>query len=189
MEKKLGVRIKYIDLGGGFPSVKDLSAYVNKVTGPLIREFGEDGPVLLLEPGRAVVKDAVSLITTVLASKKLQNGQRAVTTDAGINSLPTSYWSSQEVRPLRPSGKKARNTIIYGPLCLQTDIVAKTVINELERGDKIVVENVGAYNIPQGSPFIYPRPCVVMLRDAAARVIRRAETISDVLELEEATDA
>ena len=188
MEKELGVRIKYIDLGGGFPPVKDLGAYANKVTEPLIHEFGEDGPVLLLEPGRAIVKDAVSLITTVLASRKLKNGQRAVTTDAGINSLPTSYWSSQEVRPLRPSGGKSRNTTIYGPLCLQTDIVAKTVINELERGDKIVVENVGAYNIPQGSPFIYPRPCVVMLQDATARVIRRAETINDVLELEEATD-
>ena len=189
MEKKLGVRIKYIDLGGGFPSTKDLSAYVNKVTEPLISEFGEDGPVLLLEPGRAIVKDAVSLIATVLASKRLQNGQRAVTTDAGTNSLPTSYWSSQEVRPLRPSGKKSRNTIIYGPLCLQTDIVAKTVMNELERGDRIVVENVGAYNIPQGSPFIYLRPCVVMLQDAASWVIRRAETIGDVLELEEVTDA
>ena len=158
------------------------------MTGSLIREFGEDGPVLLLEPGRAIVKDAVSLITTVLASRKLQSGQRAVTIDAGINSLPTSYWSSQEVRPLRPSGEKLRSTIIHGPLCLQTDIVAKTLINELERGDKIVVENVGAYNISQGSPFIYPRPCVVMLQDATARVIRRAETINDALELEEATD-
>jgi len=188
VEKELGVKIKYIDLGGGFPSVKDLGAYVTRVAEPLICEFGKDGPVLLLEPGRAIVKDAVCLVTTVLASRKLKNGRRAVTTDAGTNSLPTSYWSSQEIRPLRPSGKKPRDTIIYGPLCLQTDIIAKTPVNELERGDKIVVENVGAYNIPQGSPFIYPRPCVVMLQDTTARVIRRAETVSDVLELEEVTD-
>ena len=188
IEKGLGVKIKYIDLGGGFPSTKDLSTYVTKVTEPLIHEFGEDGPVLLLEPGRAIVRDAVSLVTTVLASRKLGNGQRAVTADAGINSLPTSYWNSQEVRPLRPSGKELRSTIIYGPLCLQTDIVAKTLIDELERGDRIIVENVGAYNIPQGSPFIYPRPCVVMLQGTASRVIRRAETVIDVLEHEEVTD-
>ncbi|MCY3986682.1 MAG: hypothetical protein OXF23_06560 [Candidatus Dadabacteria bacterium] len=188
IEKELGFKIKYIDLGGGFPSVKELSPYVNKVTNPLIHEFGEDRPVLLLEPGRAIVKDAVSLITTVLASRKLRNGQRTVTTDAGINSLPTSYWNSQDVRPLRPSGRNLKNTIIYGPLCLQTDIIAKTLINELERGDKIVVENVGAYNIPQGSPFIYPRPCVVMLQDGTERMIRRTETINDVLRLEEAID-
>ena len=98
------------------------------------------------------------------------------------------YWSSQEVRPLRPSGKKLRSTTIYGPLCLQTDIVAKTLINELKRGDKILVENVGAYNIPQGSPFIYPRPCVVMLQGGGERVIRRTETVNDIWELEEATD-
>lgn len=188
IEKELGVKIKYIDLGGGFPSIKDLNVYVNKVTEPLVREFGKDGPVLLLEPGRAIVKDAVSLVTTVLASKKLKNGQRTVTADAGINILPTSYWNSQEVKSLRPSGKKLKNTVIHGPLCLQTDIVAKTLINELERGDKIVVENVGAYNIPQGSPFIYPRPCVVMLQNDRTRVIRRAETINDVLGLEEVTD-
>lgn len=188
IEKELGVEIRYIDLGGGFPSVKDLSAYVSKVTEPLVQEFGEDGPILLLEPGRAIVNDAVSLVTTVLASGKLESGRRAVTVDAGINSLPTSYWSSQEVRPLRPSGKKLRSTTIYGPLCLQTDIVAKTLINELERGDKILVENVGAYNIPQGSPFIYPRPCVVMLQGAGERVIRRTETVNDIWELEEATD-
>lgn len=188
IEKELGAEIKYIDLGGGFPSTKDLGIYVSKVTEPLIHEFGEDGPVLLLEPGRAIVKDAVSLITTVLSSKELQNRQRAVTTDAGINSLPTSYWSPQDVRPLRSSGKKLRNSIIYGPLCLQTDIVAKTLINELERGDRLVVENVGAYNIPQGSPFIYPRPCVVMLQDTTARVIRRGETLNDILELEKVTD-
>ena len=188
IKKELGVEIKYIDLGGGFPSIKDLGTYVSKVTGPLVQELGEDGPVLLLEPGRAIVKDAVCLITTILASRKLENGQKAVTADAGINILPTSYWSSQEVRPLRPSGKKLSNTTIYGPLCLQTDIVSRTLINKLERGDKIVVENVGAYNIPQGSPFIYPRPQVVMLEGRQGRVIRRAETINDILELEKVTD-
>ena len=188
MEQDLGVRIKYLDLGGGFPSIDRLSAYADKVTEPLTREFGEDGPVLLLEPGRAIVNNAVSLVTTVLASRDLGNGRGAVTADAGINVLPTSYWNPQEIRPLRPSGKKLKDTVIYGPLCLQTDIVAKTPLNELRRGDKIVVENVGAYNIPQGSAFIYPRPCVVMLRDATARVIRRAETLNDVLGLEEAAD-
>ena len=188
IEKELGIKVRYINLGGGFPSVKDLRIYVSKVTEPLIQQFGEDGPVLLLEPGRAIVNDAVSLITTVLASRKLEGEQRAVTVDAGINSLPTSYWSSQEVRPLRPSGKRLRSTTIYGPLCLQTDIVANTPINELERGDKIVVENVGAYNIPQGNSFIYPRPCVVMLQGAEARVIRRTDTVNDILESEEATD-
>ncbi len=188
IDRKLGIRIKYIDLGGGFPSVNDLGAYVSGVTGALIREFGENGPVLVLEPGRAIVKNAVSLITTVLGSKEFKNGQMAVTTDAGINILPTSYWTSQKVRALRPSGKRLRDTIIYGSLCLQTDIIAKTSINEFKQGDKIVVENVGAYNIPQGSSFIYPRPPVAMLQGGQARMIRRAETVNDVLGLEGEAD-
>ena len=181
VEKKTGGAVKYLDMGGGFPSVDSLGPYVSAVTAPLLVEFGEKTPVLILEPGRAVVKDAVSLVATVLASRKLPDGQRAVTIDAGINVLPSSYWTSQEVTPLRHSGRKEENSIIYGPLCLQTDIVARTFISELEPGDRVVAKNVGAYNIPQSSSFIRPRPNVVMLEDGRTRIIAEAETADDVL--------
>jgi len=184
IKSKLGVEIKYLDLGGGFPSVDNLGAYVEKIVQQLLSVFHENYPIIILEPGRAIVKNAVFLITTVLSVKKFKNSQRAVTADAGINILPTSYWSLQDVRPLKNADGNLIDTIIYGPLCLQTDILAKIQMPELKPGDRLVVENVGSYNIPQSSAFIYPRPQVVMIEDGSARLIRRKETYDDISNLE-----
>ena len=90
----------------------------------------------------------------------------------------------QDVRPLKNADGNLIDTIIYGPLCLQTDILAKTQMPELKPGDRLVVENVGSYNIPQSSAFIYPRPQVVMIEDGSARLIRRKETYDDISNLE-----
>ena len=185
LQSRLGIEIKYLDLGGGFPSVENLGPYAKRITEPLLSIFKNDLPVLILEPGRAIVKNAVSLITTVISSKEFINGQHSVTVDAGINSLPTSFWSMQDIKPLKQTGGEKRDTLIYGPLCLQTDIIAKTQVPELKPGDKLIAENVGAYNIPQSSVFIYPRPRVLMIEEGSERLIRREEKVEDVLRLEE----
>ena len=184
IHNRLGIKIKYIDLGGGFPSVDKLDTYVEKTVGPILSAFKENKPTLILEPGRAIVKNAVSLITSVLSVKTLQNGHKAVTADAGINVLPTSFWSMQEVNPLMDTGKELENTIIYGPLCLQTDIIANKQMPGLEKGDRLVVENVGSYNIPQSSSFIYPLPNIVIIEEGKGRLIRREETVEDISGLE-----
>jgi diaminopimelate decarboxylase len=69
-EGRFGVVMKYIDMGGGFPTVDSIVPYVEAVTGPILEGFGkEDPPLLILEPGRAIVSDAVHLVTTVVAGK------------------------------------------------------------------------------------------------------------------------
>jgi len=185
INSKLGVEIKYLDLGGGFPSIDNLNLYAEKTVKPLLSSFKDKFPTLILEPGRAIVKNAVSLLTTVLSTKTLQNGKRAVTADAGINVLPTSFWSMQDVRPVKSNGSDLKDTIIYGPLCLQTDILTNKPMPEFKPGDRLIIENIGAYNIPQSSSFIYPRPQIVMIENNSVRLIRREETIEDISQLEE----
>jgi diaminopimelate decarboxylase len=74
-----------------------------------------------------------------------------------------------------------KETTVYGPLCLQTDILGKAKLPErLGAGDRLVIKNVGAYNIPQSSTFIFPRPAIVLVEDGKARLLRRAETVEDV---------
>jgi len=184
IKSRLGTEIKYLDLGGGFPSVDNLSPYAESIVEPILTSFKDNLPVLILEPGRAIVRNAVSLVATVVSVKEIQNGQNVLTVDAGINLLPTSFWSVQDVKPIRNIKGKTKDTIIYGPLCLQTDIIAKISLPEINQGDKILVENVGAYNIPQSNAFIYPRPQIVMIDGDSIRVIRRQETVEDVLKLE-----
>ena len=182
MERRFGFRIKYIDMGGGFPAVDSIAPYVEVVTGPILAGFGKDGPpLLILEPGRAIVSDAVHLVTTVVAVKELRGGVRAVVVDSGINILPTSFWRFQDIECAEERGGGLREATVYGPLCLQTDIIGKCKLPDLKAGDRLVVKNVGAYNIPQSSTFIFPRPPIVIIEEGKPRIIRKGETLDDVL--------
>ena len=181
IKQEFGLNIKYLDLGGGFPTVNDLSPYVDAIVEPILEEFKDsDLPTLILEPGRAIVSDAADLITTVIAQKDLAGGQKAIVVDAGINVLPTSYWKSQEIKYFGHPDNTPEETIVYGPLCLQTDIVSKTRLPELGVGERLLIKNVGSYNIPQSSTFIFPKPAVLLLNGQNVELIKRREEVDDI---------
>ncbi len=181
IREKFGVNIEYLDMGGGFPTVDAISLYVDAIVGPIVKGFNmNDLPLLILEPGRAIVSDAAHLIATVVAAKEFPSGQRAVVIDAGINLLPTSFWKFQDIECLKKSDEVYEETIVYGPLCLQTDIVSNTELPPLSAGDRLLVKNVGAYNIPQSSTFIYPQPAVLLIDGKDISIIRKREEIKDL---------
>ncbi len=181
IREEFGIKIEYMDMGGGFPTVEGITPYVDAIVEPIIKGFNEnDLPVLILEPGRAIVSDAAHLITTVVAAKEFPSGQRAVVVDAGINLLPTSYWKYQDIEFFKQSEQVYEGTIVYGPLCLQTDIISKAELPELSAGDRLLVKNVGAYNIPQSTTFIYPRPTVLLIDGNDIRIIKKREEIKDL---------
>jgi len=165
IRNRFGITLKYLDMGGGFPEVDSLTPYVRAIVEPILDVFKNDEPLLILEPGRAIVKNAVHLITTVVDVKEMTNEKRRVTLDAGINLLPTSLWSLQEFEVVTNSNENLKETMVYGPLCLQTDIVGIVKLPELKIGDNIIIKNIGAYNIPQSSSFIFPRPFIVLIDD------------------------
>lgn len=173
--------IKYIDMGGGFPTIDSLTPYVKDIVEPILDRFKQqDLPILILEPGRAIVSNAVHLITTVVGTKEFPNGGRGIIVDGGINLLPTSLWRWQEIEPVTSLEGNLRETIVYGPLCLQTDIIGRANLPELRAGDNLVIKNVGAYNISQSSSFIFPRPSVVLVESDGIGLLRRSETVDDV---------
>ncbi len=69
---------------------------------------------------------------------------------------------------------------MYGPLCLQTDIVSITELPPLSAGDRLLVKNVGAYNIPQSSTFIYPQPAVLLIDGKDISIIKQRGGIKDL---------
>lgn len=182
---KFGVSIKYIDMGGGFPTIADLAPYVEATVEPVLNGLKQALPILILEPGRAIVKNAVHLITTVVAMKEFSNGIKGIVIDAGMNLLPTSIWRFQEIETLTKTERNLYETVVYGPLCLQTDIISKVKLPKLKVGDKLIVKNVGAYNISQSSSFIFPRPLIVLLEDKETKILRRSETVNDIYLFEE----
>jgi diaminopimelate decarboxylase len=205
-----GEWIEYLDIGGGFASrnalqgiylppeqaVPDIETYAEKICSALLlhtrrREIqGKPRPTLFLETGRAMVDDTGLLISTVFATKVLPDGRRAAIMDAGVNLLFTSYWFHHRVRPTTPLPGVPEETILYGPLCMNIDVMRASVhLPPLHTGDVLVFSPIGAYNNTQWMQFIQYRPNVVMVdRNGNPSVIRRAETLDDINTLEQLPD-
>ena len=198
IQRKFNHTIKYIDLGGGFASRNTLKGaylpgtdtcpsfdnYAEAITASLVNsEIQQDKmPMLILETGRALIDDAGCLLGTVLANKRLVDGRHSMILDIGVNMLFTSFWYEHAVVPSKETSDYTENTTIYGPLCMNIDVIRDAVqFPVLERGDHVVVTRVGAYNMTQWLQFITYRPNVVMIgMKGAVHVIRKAENYTSL---------
>lgn len=203
LRREYGVELDFIDLGGGFASHNTLKAQYlpGEQATPTFSRYAEaiaDGlaglehapgraPTLVVETGRALVDDAGTLITSVVANKRLPDGRRGVVVDAGVNLLFTAFWYKHDLVPAQPLRGMPEPTVFYGPLCMNIDVVRDTVaFPPVEAGHKLVFKTVGAYNLTQWMQFITLRPAVVMIgRDGQHAPIRRAEDLSTLMEMEE----
>jgi len=194
--------IQYLDLGGGFPSTNTLKgAYLPGVdTVPSVEEFAEtitnvilssgfsadELPLLILESGRVLIDDAGYLIGSVIANKRLSDGRRATIVDFGVNILFTSNWYDHKISVAQDAGHYTEETVLYGPLCMNIDVVRESItLPLLEPKDNVVVHKVGAYNMTQWMQFINMRPAVVLIdQHAKSHLIRKPETL-DYLEMME----
>ncbi len=177
LARALGVAT--IDLGGGFPAAPAVAGHTAAVARAL-RAMGFTGR-LMLEPGRAVVTDAVELACTVVAVKRLADGRRCAVVDAGTDVLPGALWRWPRLEALtpRPGGGP---TLVCGPLCLNVDVLAPAAeLGELAPGDVLVARGVGAYQQVHSTQFGDLRPAVVARDGGRWCVHRRREEIADLV--------
>jgi len=195
VKEKFNKILQYIDLGGGFPSTNTLkgSYLPGSDTVPSIDQFAdaitdtilgygfkhEDLPLLILETGRALIDDAGFMLGTVLATKRLSDGRRATVLDFGVNSLFTSFWYDHKVSPAQAFGHHTEEMVLFGPLCMNIDVIRESItLPLLEKGNHVVVHKVGAYNMTQWMQFITLRPNIVMIdNDNNTHIIRKSETL------------
>ena len=139
-------------------------------------------PKLYLESGRGLIDEAGYLVTSVVASKRLPDGRKAYVADAGINLLYTAFWYNFNLELDRPVSGMNEPSIIYGPMCMNIDIINEgTMLPPLERGTRLILSPVGAYNVTQSMQFIEYRPNVVLVgEDGQVDVIREKEDLSDI---------
>jgi diaminopimelate decarboxylase len=187
-----GHDIRYIDAGGGlgisyrpdeirnFP--RDVRAYAAAVTRPL-KNLGVH---ILLEPGRAIIAPAGILVTRVVHTKR-NNGKRFIVTDAAMNDLmrPSLYGAYHEIIPVSASLRSARTAKadVVGPICESADFFARDrELPESTEGEWLAILDVGAYGMSLTSNYnTRPRPAEVLVEGKRTRVIRRRETIDDLL--------
>jgi diaminopimelate decarboxylase len=194
--------IQYLDLGGGFPSANNLrgSYLPGSDVIPSIDEFAEaitttilnygfpkeDLPLLILESGRALIDDAGYLLGSVIANKRLSDGRRATIMDFGVNILFTAFWYEHKITPAQEFSSHTEEMVLYGPLCMNIDVVRQSVtLPALNKGDQVVVHKVGAYNMTQWMQFIAMRPKVVLIdTNGKPHIIRENETVDTITQME-----
>ncbi|MGD9707530.1 MAG: alanine racemase [Candidatus Delongbacteria bacterium] len=197
IEKEFQISISYLDFGGGFPSnnklkgtylppevaVQPVENFIDAVADTLLDELAPDEyPDVYLETGRAIVDEAGWLISTVDAVKRLPDGTKSYIIDAGVNLLYTSAWYNYKVEIDRELHGAYENSILYGPLCMNIDVVVESAfLPPLPKGTRIILSPMGAYNVTQWMQFIRYRPAVAMImEDGKLEQIRRAEKLEDI---------
>jgi diaminopimelate decarboxylase len=140
---------------------------------------------LMLEPGRALVADAVDLACTVVAVKELPGGGPCAVLDAGTNLLPGALWGWPRFEAVRAAGEPdagGPGTLLSGPLCLNVDVVHPAAeVGPLVPGDLLVARGVGAYQQVQSTQFGDVRPAVAVREEGRWRLHRRREELADLI--------
>jgi len=203
LRREHSITVDSIDLGGGFASQNTLHAQYlpgSQATPPLSRFVegitnglgeldcpAEAMPTLFLETGRALVDSGGFLVTSVVANKRLPDGQRSIVIDAGVSTLFTSFWYKHDVVPAQPTQGLPEPAVIHGPLCMNIDVMRPSLVfPPVEPGDRLVFKNVGAYNVTQWMQFITYRPAVVLISpEGEHAIIRRRENLETIVSMEE----
>lgn len=147
---------------------------------------------LLLEPGRFLVAQAGGLLTRVLGTK--QNGtKRFLVTDAAMNDLirPALYQAHHEILPVTLNSEQGsgdpeptlETVDVVGPVCESGDFFAHDrPLPHLSPGDLLLLLDAGAYGMSQASNYnTRPRPAELLIDAGQAHLIRRRETLDDLL--------
>jgi diaminopimelate decarboxylase len=187
-----GIELKVIDAGGGLgidyhSSAFDAKVQVNKYAAAIDKALDGFEGKLLIEPGRFLVAQAGALVARALNVKR--NGKKTfVITDAAMTDLirPALYQAYHEIVPVRPRAGKPRVVDVVGPVCESGDFFAHDrALPRLEAGDLIAILDAGAYGMAQSSNYNSRlRPAEVLVEGAKARLIRRRETMDDLLATE-----
>jgi diaminopimelate decarboxylase len=196
---ELGWTPRLVDLGGGLgvrhvpgdPSFS-IGEFVGGLVGGLGRawELHDLPPVdLVLEPGRSLVSRAGVTLYTVGGVKRAGAATTWVTVDGGMSDNPRpAMYGARYTALLADRVDSPRDGVyaVAGKHCESGDVLIERVeLPEPRRGEVLAVPATGAYTLSMSSTYnAVPRPAAILVRDGEARVIRRRETVDDLLAYE-----
>ncbi|MBA2476907.1 MAG: diaminopimelate decarboxylase [Actinobacteria bacterium] len=150
-------------------------------------------PRLVLEPGRSLVGRAGVTLYRVGVVKRATESVTYVTVDGGMSDNPRPQLYGARYAALladRADEPPAGRYSVAGKHCEADTLIAEVELPAPRRGDLLAVPATGAYTLSMSSNYnALPRPAAVLVADGAARVIRRRETLDDLLALEVGADA
>ena len=190
---------RVIDLGGGLGArhvLDEPSFTIGEFVGGLLTEHtrswelhGLPAVELVLEPGRSIVSRAGVTLYSVGDVKQTSAATTFVTIDGGMSDNPRPAMYNARYTALLANRADEAPTETYavaGKHCESSDVLIERVeLPQPRRGDLLAVPVTGAYTLSMSSNYnAVLRPPAVLVADGKARVIRRRETLEDLLALE-----
>jgi len=192
--EKYDFELRELDIGGGFGvqytldnPMPEIGFFAERITERVVSccaSLSLPPPLLVVEPGRAIVAQAGIALYRVGIIKEV--GSRIyVAVDGGMadNIRPALYDARYEVISAGKAGEKeTEGAVIVGRFCETGDIMIKqTAIAAPATGDIIAIPVCGAYCLPLASNYnAVPRPAIAMVADGTSRLIRRRESLQDL---------
>ena len=186
-----GYDIRFVDAGGGLgiqyehnPDA-NFAAQANQYATALLGPLKNLGLHLLLEPGRAIAGPAGALLTRVIYRKR-NDGKQFVVVDAAMNDLlrPSLYGAYHEIVPVvLQKGRALENVDVVGPVCESGDFLARDrELLTVQEGELLAILDAGAYGMSLASNYnSRPRPAEVLVDGKRVRLVRRRESIRELL--------
>ncbi len=146
------------------------------------------GLPVVLEPGRAMVAHSGALVARVVDTKQYPDGRRFAVLDAGMSELmrPALYGAHHRIVPVAARGSAESAWDVVGPICETSDAFARDrQLPDLEVDDLLALLDTGAYGAVMASNY-NRRPLApeVLVDDGGWTLVRRRQTIDDLLSLE-----
>jgi diaminopimelate decarboxylase len=202
LRESLGITIRELSPGGGLAvayapdqETPEIEAYAAAVTQALVdvTERCRLGPLrLAVEPGRTIVaRSGVALYT--VGPRKQTPGATFLAVDGGMGDNPrpalyaARYWAALVDRM---TASDEETVCVVGRYCESGDVlVAEVALPRARPGEVLAIPVSGAYHLPLASNYnLVPRPAVLFVGDGQARLVRRRETLDDLLRLEQPAD-
>src|SRR5439155_1551878 len=183
-------------LGGGLgirygkgQEAPTIESFVGDLTGHFREQwetYGLPVPSLILEPGRSLVGRAGLTLYAIGAAKPVDDDLTYVAVDGGMsdNPRPQLYDATYSgILANRAGEEPSASYVVCGKHCESGDIMIRDLpLPEPRRGDLLAVPATGAYTLSMASNYnVVPRPAAVLVGDGNARLIRRRETLDDLL--------
>lgn len=184
--------LEYIDLGSGFKvpykpddietDIEELGEKLSKRFAEFCQDYGRQ-LTLMFEPGKFLVSEAGYLFAQCTLVKQTTSTS-FVGLNTGLNHLirPMFYGSYHKIVNVTEPTFKPRIYNVVGNICETDTFGVDRRISEVVEGDVLCFFNAGAYGWMMSSNYnSRPRPAEVLVLDGKAHLIRRRETLEDLL--------
>ena len=185
-----GVPLEHVDLGGGLGIAYEGRPMITpaEYAAAVLPELRRANIPVVLEPGRAVVGHSGALIARIVDVKRYPDGRQFAVLDTGMTELmrPALYGSFHRIVPVSPRQTAETPWDVVGPICESSDVFARErPLPDLCVDDLVAILDTGAYGAVMASNYnrrlLAPE---VLVDDGQWSVIRRRQTLDDVLALE-----